>query len=154
MDANARFWRPPQKFVADAKQKNETLQVTPDQLDLKDGSVFVKADPSKKLALQAVAQSVGMPILGRAIYRQDNDWERTAWAAHAAEVEIDTGTGSVTVTKIVAAHDVGRAINRSPWSSRSAAVSSWRLAPSSPRSCFRTPPRACRSTRTCWTTAH
>jgi len=100
-----------QKFIADAKEKKQTLQVTPDQLDLKDGSVFVKADPSKTLALQAVAQSIGMPILGRAIYRQDNDWERTAWAAHAVEVEVDTGTGSVTVTKIVAAHDVGRAIN-------------------------------------------
>jgi xanthine dehydrogenase molybdenum-binding subunit len=100
-----------QRFISDAGQRKETLQVAPDQLDLKDGSVFMKADPSKTLTLRAVAQSVGIPILGRAIYRQDNDWERTAWAAHAAEVEVDTGTGSVTVTKIVAAHDVGRAIN-------------------------------------------
>jgi CO/xanthine dehydrogenase Mo-binding subunit len=100
-----------QKFIADAKEKKETLQVTAAELDLKNGEVVFKTDPSKKLALRAVAQSVGMPILGRAIYRQDNDWERTAWAAHAAEVEVDTGTGSVTVTKFVAAHDVGRAIN-------------------------------------------
>jgi CO/xanthine dehydrogenase Mo-binding subunit len=99
------------KFAADAKQSNQQLQVTPDQLDLRNGEVFVKVDPSKKLALEAVAQAAGMPILGRAIYRQDNDWERTAWAAHAVEVEVDTGTGSVVVKKIVAAHDVGRAIN-------------------------------------------
>lgn len=100
-----------QKLAADAKQNNQQLQVAPEQLDLKNGEIFVKADPSKKLTLQAVAQSAGMPILGRAIYRQDTDWERTAWAAHAVEVEVDTGTGSVAVKKLVAAHDVGRAIN-------------------------------------------
>ncbi|MBI4454712.1 MAG: xanthine dehydrogenase family protein molybdopterin-binding subunit [Acidobacteria bacterium] len=99
------------KFADDAKRKNEQLQVTPDQLDLTNGDVFLKADPSKKLSLEAVVQSAGLPILGRAIYRQDSNWERTAWAAHAVEVEVDTGTGSVLVTKFVAAHDVGRAIN-------------------------------------------
>jgi CO/xanthine dehydrogenase Mo-binding subunit len=100
-----------QRLVADAKQKNQPLQVTADQLDIRNGEVFVKANPSTKLALRAVAQAAGMPILGRAIYRQDNDWERTAWASHAMEVEVDTGTGTVTVKKVVAAHDVGRAIN-------------------------------------------
>jgi xanthine dehydrogenase molybdenum-binding subunit len=71
----------------------------------------VKADPSKKYTLETVVRANGLPILGRAIYRQDNDWRRTAWASHAAEVEVDTKTGTVTVTKFVAAHDVGRAIN-------------------------------------------
>jgi CO/xanthine dehydrogenase Mo-binding subunit len=33
------------------------------------------------------------------------------FATHAAEVEVDTETGVVKVLKIVAAHDVGRAIN-------------------------------------------
>ncbi|HSL20669.1 MAG TPA: xanthine dehydrogenase family protein molybdopterin-binding subunit [Vicinamibacterales bacterium] len=100
-----------QRFAADAKQKNETLQVSPEQLDIKNGEVLIKANPSRKLPLRAVAQAAGLPILGRAIYRQDNDWERTAWAAHAVEVEVDTGTGTVVVKKLVAAHDVGRAIN-------------------------------------------
>lgn len=100
-----------QRLMADAKQKNQPLQVTADQLDIRNGEVFVTANPSTKLALRAVAQAAGMPILGRAIYRQDNDWERTAWASHAMEVEVDTGTGTVTVKKVVAAHDVGRAIN-------------------------------------------
>jgi xanthine dehydrogenase molybdenum-binding subunit len=78
---------------------------------MRNGEVFVKANPSTRLPLTSVMQTAGLPILGRAIYRQDNDWERTAWAAHAVEVEVDTGTGSVQVTKFVAAHDVGRAIN-------------------------------------------
>ena len=99
------------KLMEDAKQKNQALQVTAEQLDIRNGDVFDKTNPSTKVALRAVAQAAGMPILGRAIYRQDNDWERTAWAAHAIEVEVDTGTGTVTVKKVVAAHDVGRAIN-------------------------------------------
>ncbi|MBI4444136.1 MAG: molybdopterin-dependent oxidoreductase, partial [Acidobacteria bacterium] len=100
-----------QKFVDDAKKKNEQLQVSPDQLDLKNGEVFMKTDPSRKLPVEAVVQFGGASILGRSIYRQDTNWERTAWAAHAVEVEVDTRTGSVQVTKYVAAHDVGRAIN-------------------------------------------
>jgi CO/xanthine dehydrogenase Mo-binding subunit len=100
-----------EKMVSDAKRKNEQLQVTADQLDLSNGSVFVKADPSKKASLQSVLLASGVPILGRSMYKQNPTWERTAWAAHAVEVEVDTGTGVVEVTKIVAAHDVGRAIN-------------------------------------------
>jgi CO/xanthine dehydrogenase Mo-binding subunit len=99
------------KFMDDAKRRKEVLQVTPDQLDLRNAEIVMTADPTKKLTLQSVVQAVGMPILGRAIYRQDSDWERTGWAAHAAEVEVDTATGTIHVTRLVAAHDVGRAIN-------------------------------------------
>jgi xanthine dehydrogenase molybdenum-binding subunit len=80
-------------------------------LELKNGEIFMKDNPATRLTLQEVVQANGLPILGRAIYRQDADWERAAWASHAAEVEVDTLTGTVTVTKFVAAHDVGRAIN-------------------------------------------
>jgi CO/xanthine dehydrogenase Mo-binding subunit len=99
------------KFADDARRRNETMEVAADQLDIKRGQVLLKSDPSKKMELRDVVQSGGLPILGRAIYRQDDDWERTAWAAHAVEVEVDAGTGSVHVLKFVAAHDVGRAIN-------------------------------------------
>ena len=100
-----------ERLVRDASRRNEQLQITPEELDIKNGEIFVKADPSTRLALGVVVQSAGFSILGRAIYRQDTDWQRTAWASHAAEVEVDTGTGTVTVTRYVAAHDVGRAIN-------------------------------------------
>ncbi|MDO8792993.1 MAG: xanthine dehydrogenase family protein molybdopterin-binding subunit, partial [Vicinamibacterales bacterium] len=100
-----------QKFTDDAKRTNQQLRITAAELDLQNGEIVVKTDASRKLTLEAVLQSFGLPILGRAIYRQDSDWERTAWAAHAVEVEVDTGIGSVHVTSFVAAHDVGRAIN-------------------------------------------
>ena len=99
------------KFMDDAKRANQEIQVTPDQLDLRNGEVFMKSDPSKKLTLEAVVQSHGLTILGRGAFQQVNNWHRTAWAAHATEVEVDTRTASVTVIKYVAAHDVGRAIN-------------------------------------------
>jgi CO/xanthine dehydrogenase Mo-binding subunit len=99
------------KFVDDARRRNETLQVTAEQLDLRSGTVFVKSNPAQRLALETVVQSAGTSILGRSIYRQDTDWHRTAWASHAVEVEVDTGLGSVQVKRVVAAHDVGRALN-------------------------------------------
>jgi len=99
------------KMIDDAKKANQTVDVKAEDLDLKDGKVFLKSDPSKTTALKDVVQFAGAPILGRSIYTQDPQWERTAWAAHAAEIEVDTVTGSISVTKYVAAHDVGRAIN-------------------------------------------
>jgi CO/xanthine dehydrogenase Mo-binding subunit len=99
------------KFADNAKKANQTLDVKADDLDLKDGQVIMKSDASQKLSLTDVVQFAGAPILGRSIYTQDPQWERTAFAAHAAEVEVDTVTGSINVTRYVAAHDVGRAIN-------------------------------------------
>ena len=91
-----------QKMMDDAKRKKEDLQVTADQLEIKNAGIFVKSNPSKKISVEEVVGANGFPILGRSLYRQDNDWERTAWASHAMEVEVDTGTGTVKVTKVVA----------------------------------------------------
>lgn len=96
------------KFVSDATKRKETLSATADDVDLQDGVVFLKADPSKKYKLKDV---VSKPLVGVARYRPDTRWTRVAWAAHAVEVEVDTVTGTVHITKYVAAHDVGKAIN-------------------------------------------
>lgn len=100
------------KLIDDAKRKNETLSLTAADLDIQNGVVSVKADPSKKLTLAQVVQAhPGGPFVGVADYVHPPTWERTAWASQAAEVEVDTVTGSVKVTRFVAAHDVGRALN-------------------------------------------
>jgi xanthine dehydrogenase molybdenum-binding subunit len=99
------------KFVDDAKKQNQTIDVQASDVDLQDGNIVLKSDPSKKQPLAQVVQFSGGPILGRSIYTQDPQWERTAFAAHAAEVEVDTVTGTVSVSRYVAAHDVGRAVN-------------------------------------------
>jgi CO/xanthine dehydrogenase Mo-binding subunit len=99
------------KMIDDAKKANQTLDVKPDQLDIVDGVLVMKDDLSKKVPLNEVAQFRGGPIVGQYVGVQDQKWERTAWAAHAAEIEVDTVTGSVKVTNYVAAHDIGRALN-------------------------------------------
>ena len=99
------------KMVDDAKKAGQTLAVKVEDLDIVKGEVVMKSDASKKLALRDVIAFASGPIIGRGLHVQDPTWERTAFFAAACEVEVDTLTGSVAVTKYVAAHDVGRAIN-------------------------------------------
>jgi len=101
------------KFIADAKRATppQTLTLTPADLDIKDGTVFVKADPAKKLTMSEVVGAAANPIIGRGAHIHETTWERIAFGAHAAEVEVDTVTGAIKVVKYVAAHDVGRALN-------------------------------------------
>jgi xanthine dehydrogenase molybdenum-binding subunit len=99
------------KFTDDAKKANKDLSIKPEDLDIVDGNVIHKSDSSLKSPIGTVATFARGPLQGRSLYSQDPKWERTAWAAHAAEVEVDTLTGSINVTRYVAAHDVGRALN-------------------------------------------
>lgn len=100
-------------FVENAAEEDppRAIQVTPDMLDVRDGKVFFRDDPETFLPVnQVVAFSTG-PIIGRGVHIQDPAWTRTAFATGIAEVEVDTVTGSVTVTRYVSAHDVGKVIN-------------------------------------------
>jgi xanthine dehydrogenase molybdenum-binding subunit len=99
-----------QIFVIAAGQ----LKVKPEELDLRDGQVYVKSDPAQKIALgQAVARSGD--LIGRATTNISfKDVEGKSFAAHFAEVEVDTWTGHVKITRYVAAHDSGTIINRLP----------------------------------------
>ncbi len=99
------------KFVSDAKKAGQTLTLKAEELDVAGGNVFVKADPSKKLAVRDVVSAANNPIIGRGAHIHESTWTRMAFASHAAEVEVDTVTGSIKVLKYVAAHDVGRALN-------------------------------------------
>jgi len=102
-----------QLFVNNAagEDPSRVIEVTADQLDVKNGEVFFKDNLELKLgANEVVAFSTG-PVIGRGVHIQDPTWERTAFAAAVAEVEVDTVTGSVTVTRYVSGHDVGRVLN-------------------------------------------
>jgi len=99
------------KFTADFTRAKTPQTVTAADVDMADGVISLKSDPKRTLKLAEVAAFKGTAIIGKAEYVQDTLWERTAWAAHAVEVEVDSLTGSVKITKYVAAHDVGKAIN-------------------------------------------
>jgi len=100
-------------FVRNASQEEppRKIEVTPDQLEVKNGQVFFKDNPELSLrANEVVAFSTG-PIIGRGVHIQDPTWTRTAFGAGAAEVEVDTVTGTVTVIGYASANDIGRALN-------------------------------------------
>jgi xanthine dehydrogenase molybdenum-binding subunit len=81
-------------------------------LEMVDGVVRVKANPSRSVKLEEVMMRRGN-IVATAITTQPQtgmDVERTS-GAHVAEVEVDTETGKVTILRYIAAHDVGRPIN-------------------------------------------
>ena len=99
-----------QIFVLAAPQ----LKVKPEELDLRDGEVFMRSTPSQKLPLARVVSRAG-ELIGRATTNPSfKDAEGKSFAAHFAEVEVDTWTGHVTITRYVAAHDSGTIINRLP----------------------------------------
>jgi xanthine dehydrogenase molybdenum-binding subunit len=90
------------------------LKIKPEELDLRDGQVFVKSDPSQKTPLGRVVAQSG-DLIGRATTNTSfKDVEGKSFAAHFAEVEVDTWTGHVKITRYVAAHDSGTIINRLP----------------------------------------
>lgn len=108
-------------YEAAIDARNQVLAVAARRLNVKaedldidikaNGTVFLKADPTKKLTMTEVVGAAQNPIIGRGAHIHESTWERVAMAAHATEVEVDTLTGSVKILKYVAAHDVGRAIN-------------------------------------------
>jgi xanthine dehydrogenase molybdenum-binding subunit len=100
-------------FVSLARAENppRTITVTKDDVELVDGEVFLKSDRTKKRTLAQVVQFKATAIIGKSDYVQPTNWEQAAFAAGAAEVEVDTVTGSVKVTRFVSGHDVGKAFN-------------------------------------------
>ena len=90
------------------------MKTTVDALELVDGVVRVKSEPTRTMTLAEVMQRRGRSIVGDGSLavggQQAVEVERTT-AAHFAEVEVDTETGRVSVLRYVSAHDVGRPIN-------------------------------------------
>ncbi|MBI4528376.1 MAG: xanthine dehydrogenase family protein molybdopterin-binding subunit [Deltaproteobacteria bacterium] len=99
-----------QIFAVAARQ----LKVQAEELDLKDGNVFVKSNPSQKLPLGKALSRSG-ELIGRATTNPSfKGVEGKSFAAHYAEVEVDTWTGHVKITRYVAVHDSGTILNRIP----------------------------------------
>ena len=119
----------------DAKEQileiaGQLLEASAKDLELRDEKVWVRGSPDRSVPLAGLWKA-GMysrgqyPILGRGAYSTSGIYDpldpqtgrskrSTAfwmYAAQAAEVEVDLETGKVTVLKLTAAHDMGKAIN-------------------------------------------
>ena len=90
----------------------QELQTPAADLEIRDGVIWSKGTPEKTLTLKELLASPGgraaRTVIGKATFAPRNDY---SFAAQFAEVAVDTETGQVRVSKMVAVHDIGKAIN-------------------------------------------
>lgn len=105
----------------------DILNTDQSNLSLEEGRIVDRSKPGSGIKLKEFIEmtySGGANIMGRGNYchywpgkvpshvKLDKEpslcWQ---YAAHAARVEVDTDTGKINVLEVIAAHDVGRAIN-------------------------------------------
>lgn len=101
-----------------AKVAAQTLGVKASQLVFRDRQVYPKGEPDRaipfgKLAYDTLHSREGRYVMGRGFYNSPraNGTMAYSFGAQIAEVTVDPETGFVTVDRVIAAHDVGRAIN-------------------------------------------
>ncbi|MEW6348272.1 MAG: molybdopterin cofactor-binding domain-containing protein [Thermodesulfobacteriota bacterium] len=108
-----------------------SLLEDPNNLDLKNGVVFLKADPDNRTLRLGVGRVLrkahmvgtgrGEMVISEAFYDPPNEMQDRegkgnvsccyTFGSHGVEVEVDKETGHITILNYVAAHDVGRALN-------------------------------------------
>lgn len=96
---------------------------TPEELDIKESMVFVKADPDKKVPVSEIVQRANLtqsgtqaPVFDWAYQRQgrygcEEGRHRLCRQGYFAEVEVDPDTGEVEIKQIVNLNDVGKALS-------------------------------------------
>jgi CO/xanthine dehydrogenase Mo-binding subunit len=105
--------------AADAKSKLIAGAVpllrasAPADLDVADGKIFLKSDPSKSVTYADVAARAQGTIIGTAFTRLSvpEGMSREAWVVGFAEVAVDKAYGKIEVTRYLSVHDSGRIIN-------------------------------------------
>lgn len=93
---------------------SEILEVAQECLEIKDGQITVSGCAERSLSVSQLAHRAhfgdrGHQIIG--VASAEPPANPRVYAAQFAEVEVDTETGVVSVARMVAAHDVGTAIN-------------------------------------------
>ncbi len=101
----------------------QSLNAKPDEIDFRDGRVFVRGRPERGMTFaEAVKKANFDEIVHRADRREDYDGYRAKLGdlhisrqgiggVQFAQVAVDTETGVVKVERVVAVHDCGRPIN-------------------------------------------
>ena len=105
----------------------DRLEARPDDLDLKDGFLFVRNAPDRKVSMGEAAEAHlfrknGQPVVGRGTYDPPSDFvldkelygnfaPSYEFTAMAVEVEVDMETGEIGLLGVWVADDVGFVLN-------------------------------------------
>ena len=89
----------------------ELLKRNREDLEVKDGQISIKGE-SKSVSFRDILSKAPNPIVGRGSGKPPQNVALLAFGVHFAEVAVDTRTGKVEILRLIAAHDVGRMINR------------------------------------------
>jgi CO/xanthine dehydrogenase Mo-binding subunit len=104
----------------------EEMDEPPEALDLRDGAVFVRAEPLRRIPYDRAVRAGHLREHGRTLVAEafydppttmlDKDLKGNVsatygFAAQAVVLDVDETTGDIAVRKVVSAHDVGRALN-------------------------------------------
>jgi xanthine dehydrogenase YagR molybdenum-binding subunit len=89
------------------------MEVSADRLSVRDGKVLVDDDPRRAKSVKDVMQEIAPTTLRAQGARSPNPTEKAArtFGSQIIEVEVDTETGEVTVTRVFASHECGRVVN-------------------------------------------
>jgi CO/xanthine dehydrogenase Mo-binding subunit len=104
----------------------QSMGESPEDLDIRDRTVFSKKDPEKKSPIGKILRAAHYTTGGKMVMAEyfydpanenlDREFKGNlsltySYGTHGVEVEVDKETGQVKILKYIAAHDVGRAIN-------------------------------------------
>jgi xanthine dehydrogenase YagR molybdenum-binding subunit len=107
----AAAWQARQKL---AERVAAEWKTPPEAVVWSEGTFTSKADTGKRLAWKqacALLSPAGVSATADRAKNHDDAWKRFTAGAQFAEVEVDTETGKVRVTKVVAVHDCGLVVN-------------------------------------------
>jgi CO/xanthine dehydrogenase Mo-binding subunit len=90
---------------------SELLKRNKENLEIKDGKIIIKGE-NKSVSFRDILSKAPSPIVGRGSGKPPQNVLLHSFGAHFAEVAVDTRTGKVEILRLIAAHDVGRMINR------------------------------------------
>jgi xanthine dehydrogenase YagR molybdenum-binding subunit len=90
------------------------LEVPADRLIYSQGVISYKENPNKKIKIEDIIGKMDAGVMVVTGLRAENKpgYAMNSFGVQFAEVDVDTVTGKVKVLKIVAAHDIGRTLNR------------------------------------------
>ncbi|MGA9293270.1 MAG: xanthine dehydrogenase family protein molybdopterin-binding subunit [Ignavibacteriaceae bacterium] len=89
-------------------------EIPQEQLIYSEGKILDSNDKSKQITISEIIRKMHQKTLITEGAREENPkgYTTNTFGAQFAEVEVDTDTGKVKVLKIVAAHDIGRVLNK------------------------------------------